>query len=670
MDELNMSGDILKFDLPLYQSSYIKVIGVGGGGSNAVNHMYKQGINGVDFIVCNTDAQALDASPVPTKVQLGRGLGAGNVPAVAEQAAEEKRDEIKSLIDKNTQMLFITAGMGGGTGTGAAPVIASIAKEIDLDDEVKKILTVAIVTTPFTFEGRKRQQQAVEGIAELRKYVDAILIINNDKLREFGDLSLRKAFAKADDVLTTAAKGISEIITVSSYVQIDFKDVNTVMSNSGVALMGCGYAEGENRAAEAVCQAINSPLLNDNNINGAKNILLYISSGSKAEVTMEEIDEITNHILRETGEGADLIWGAGIDDSLEAGIAITLIATGFNEQQIFHLMEHKTHRLEETKVMKAKPMVEVAQTNEGLDNIMTKAEKERMEEESRRKTEEEEERRKQEELEKEEARIMAELEAEEAKMKAKEAEIKAEQEAQAAAINFKIEGQTAHPSIPEVDFKVVSMVEDWVEQIENENTTLESNIEEKMQREWEEAEKANAPLMEEEDFNGGDLYQMLGGLEIIEKKVIGSVENSVAAHQPTARVQSSVVTEQRTDSFVMESDFAIDLDVLENTQAYVSPQMMSKPDVSMSYEEDASERQFQASSITPAIRHRAERLRELSDMIKTQKGLEEIENVPAYLRRNVKLEAMVPSSVSEAPKHVLSMDGTISGNSFLHDNVD
>ncbi len=321
---------MLKVDLPKNQSSIIKVIGVGGGGSNAVNYMYSQGITGVDFIVCNTDAKSLDISPVPNKIQLGKGLGAGNIPAVAKKAAEDKADEIKALLEKNTQMLFITAGMGGGTGTGAAPVIASLAKEIELlDDTEKKILTVAIVTLPFSFEGRKRKLQAEEGIRELKKYVDAILIINNDKLREFGDLPLGQAFEKADNILTTAAKGIAEIITVKSSVNIDFRDVNTVMKNSGVALMGTGIAEGENRAYRAIEMAINSPLLNDNNIRGAKNLLLYFSSMDK-EITMDEITEITDYILNEAGIDVDIIWGAGKDVTLGDKLVITLVATGFD----------------------------------------------------------------------------------------------------------------------------------------------------------------------------------------------------------------------------------------------------------------------------------------------------------------------------------------------------
>lgn len=344
--------DAFTFELPKNQSSIIKVIGVGGGGSNAVNHMYKQGIEGVDFIVCNTDLQALDMSPVPNKVHLGKkGLGAGAVPQVGKRAAEEKASEIKQLLSHNTEMLFITAGMGGGTGTGAAPVIARVAKEIDLDDDdVSKILTVAIVTVPFSFEGRKRKKQAIEGIAELRKYCDAVLIISNDKLRQlYGDLPLSKAFAEADNILLSAAKGIAEIITVKAYVNIDFKDVNTVMKNSGVAIMGTGIAEGKDRATKAIDMALTSPLLNDNDITGTNNILLYLSSGEK-ELSMDEITDITEYIIAKTGNDVEIIWGAGSDNSLGDNISVTVVATGFDKNELIQKQKTIRHHLNDEVV--------------------------------------------------------------------------------------------------------------------------------------------------------------------------------------------------------------------------------------------------------------------------------------------------------------------------------
>ncbi len=337
---------MLKFDLPKNQSSIIKVIGVGGGGSNAVTHMFRQGIKGVDFIICNTDSQAMESSPVPTKIALGAnltgGLGAGAVPSIGKNAALENIQDLRNILEKGTKMLFITAGMGGGTGTGAAPVIASVSKELG-------ILTVGIITMPFSFEGRKRKQHAEQGINELKKYVDALLIICNDKLRDlFGDQRLSAAFSHADDVLTTAAKGIAEIITVTGYINVDFEDVKTVMKDSGVAIMGSGLANGENRAIKAIEMALNSPLLNDNNIEGANNLLLYIASG-KDEITMDEVSEITDYIQEKTKNSAEVIWGNGIDESLEDNISVTIIATGFDE-------EHKKRPAEREKPVIVTPL--------------------------------------------------------------------------------------------------------------------------------------------------------------------------------------------------------------------------------------------------------------------------------------------------------------------------
>ncbi len=314
------------FDLPKDESPIIKVIGVGGGGSNAVMHMYKQGIVGVDFAICNTDHQAMDVSPVPTKIHLGpnltEGRGAGSKPNIGKLACEESIEEVRRYLENNCKMLFITAGMGGGTGTGAAPIIAKLAQEMD-------ILTVAIITLPFSFEGRRRITQGFDGLAELKKNVDTLIIVSNDKLRQiYGNLSVTDAFSKADNILTTAAKGIAEIITVPGYVNVDFEDVNTVMRNSGVAIMGTASAAGDDRAKRAVDEALHSPLLEENNIRGAKHILLNITSGSK-EVTMDEIFEITEFVQEEAGFGTDLIWGNCYDESLGDKVGVTVIATGF-----------------------------------------------------------------------------------------------------------------------------------------------------------------------------------------------------------------------------------------------------------------------------------------------------------------------------------------------------
>lgn len=316
----------MQFEMLKEKSSIIKVIGVGGGGGNAVNHMYRQGITGVDFIICNTDAQALELSPIPNKVQLGasltEGMGAGSIPEVGKNSAIENIDDIKQMLGTNTKMLFITAGMGGGTGTGASPIIAQAARELD-------ILTVGIITTPFSFEGKRRKLQAEEGMEELRKYVDSFLVISNDRVREiFGNLTFSAAFAQADNILTTAAKGIAEIITLPGYINVDFKDVRTVMKDSGVSIMGSYAAAGENRAYEAVRGALASPLLKDNEIEGARYILLNVSSGQN-EVTMDEVSIITDYIQEEAGLMADLIWGNCTDENLGEKISVTIIATGF-----------------------------------------------------------------------------------------------------------------------------------------------------------------------------------------------------------------------------------------------------------------------------------------------------------------------------------------------------
>lgn len=331
MESNNEFGNIT-FDLPKNQSNVIKVIGVGGGGSNAINHMFKQGIIGVDFVVCNTDSQALQSSPVPNKIQLGvnltEGLGAGAKPEVGHQAALESIEEIEKMLDANTKMVFITAGMGGGTGTGAAPVIAQLAKE-------RGILTVGIVTIPFQFEGKSRSEQALAGVERLRKQVDSLIVINNNKLREvYGNLGFKAGFSKADEVLATASKGIAEVITNHLTMNIDLKDAKTVLSDSGTAIMGSSVAEGPERAKSAIVEALDSPLLNDNKIAGAKNVLLLITFGSN-EITIDEISEINEYIQSEAGHNANIIMGVGEDEKLGEAISVTVIATGFNiDQQI------------------------------------------------------------------------------------------------------------------------------------------------------------------------------------------------------------------------------------------------------------------------------------------------------------------------------------------------
>ena len=334
--------DMADFVMERTPGAEIKVIGVGGGGGNAVNHMFKHGIRDVDFVVCNTDAQAMEASAVRTRVQLGasltEGRGAGNKPDVGKQAAIENIEDVKNTLSENTKMVFVTAGMGGGTGTGAAPVIAQCCKE-------QGYLTVAIVTIPFRNEGRRRIKQAYEGIKELAAYVDSLLVINNERIREmYGDFGISEAFAKADNVLATAAKGIAEIITVPGYINVDFADVETVMRKSGMAVMGTGVSEEEDRAEDAVRKALNSPLLNDNEIRGARNILVNINSGNK-EVTMDEVGRITDYVQNMAGFDADLIWGNGKDETLGEKLSVTVIATGFPTSIISELSEQSQNKV-------------------------------------------------------------------------------------------------------------------------------------------------------------------------------------------------------------------------------------------------------------------------------------------------------------------------------------
>src|SRR4026209_591572 len=341
---------MIHFDLPKEKSSIIKVVGVGGGGGNAVNHMFGQNIEAVNFIICNTDAQALANSQIPNRIQLGphltQGLGAGANPEIGRQATEESLEEIKRILEVNTKMVFITAGMGGGTGTGGAPIISKICKDLG-------ILTVGIVTTPFAYEGKKRIQQAEEGIKNLKQYVDTLLVISNDKLRhQFGNLKLRDAFAKADNVLATAAKCITDVITTTGQINVDFADVCTVMKNGGVAILGNATAAGENRAQKAIEEAMNSPLLNDNEIKGAKWILLNINSCTgDHEFTMDEVEIIQNYILSQAGDDTDVILGLGYDNTLGDQLGITIIATGFQHKDPFVKRVEKKKPAEEKIVM-------------------------------------------------------------------------------------------------------------------------------------------------------------------------------------------------------------------------------------------------------------------------------------------------------------------------------
>ncbi|MDO5760067.1 MAG: cell division protein FtsZ [Bacteroidota bacterium] len=362
-----MDNNILDIQATSEEPSYIKIIGVGGAGTNAVNHMYNNKITGVEFIVCNTDRQSLEKSPVPNKIQLGRGLGAGNNPERAKVVAQAAKEEIKQALTDDTRMLFIAAGMGGGTGTGASPVIASIAKEIELPsdetlegEEKDEILVVAIVTIPFAFEGRRRREQAIAGIEELKQYVDSMIIVNTDKLKERGKMNMKASFALADDILLTAAKGVSEMMTANeSYIHVDFKDVQSVMKHSGVALMGSGEGDGEDRAYKAIEAATTCDLLNNNDLSQTKNILMYLacSSDPELEINNEEVEVITDYLQSITNPEVNVIWGYGYDDTLEGKVAVTIVATGFESKEIYSPIE-RGNAVARPKAIEQKPVVE------------------------------------------------------------------------------------------------------------------------------------------------------------------------------------------------------------------------------------------------------------------------------------------------------------------------
>lgn len=552
----------MKFEMLKDKSSIIKVIGVGGGGGNAVNHMYRQGITGVDFIICNTDAQALEFSPIPNKVQLGasltEGMGAGAQPEVGKNSAIENIDDIKAMLGSTTKMLFITAGMGGGTGTGASPIIAKAAKELG-------ILTVAIITTPFAFEGKRRKMQADDGMEELKKYVDSYLVISNDRLREiFGNLTLGSAFAQADDILTTAAKGIAEIITVPGYINVDFKDVSTVMKDSGVSIMGSYSASGENRALVAVEGALASPLLKDNEIEGARYILLNISSGLR-EVTMDEVAVITDYIQDKAGLSADLIWGNCIDENLQDNLSVTIIATGF-----------------QTTEQRAKDKDNVKKIS-----LLTP----------------------------EEAPLVKPVEP----------------------VNSFIEAKKVEPV-------------------------------------------SNEPVLkQQEEQKQSDLFGDLFNLDRVATKVDKEIVEPQIHH---------LFEDEKTISETQEANFEFEVKLAETEFVFETPvaeleveqekDITPEPIVLAQEEIIGLDDHKNDESIEDQLRKSKERILKLKDLsmkLRTSNGLQELENEPAYKRKQMQLQQVQHSSESQVSRFTLSNDEEGSteirpNNSFLHDNVD
>jgi cell division protein FtsZ len=588
----------MKFDLPKDQSSIIKVFGIGGGGSNAVNHMYKQGIKGVDFVICNTDNQALDISPVPLKIQLGssltNGRGAGSIPEVGKNAAIEDIEQIREILSKNTKMVFITAGMGGGTGTGAAPVIAQVAKEMG-------ILTVGIVTMPFLFEGRKRKLQASEGIETMRQCVDTLLVINNDKLREmFGNLSLRDAFEQADNVLTTAAKGIAEVITVTGAINVDFEDVSTVMKDSGVAIMGSATAAGEDRAEKSVAHALASPLLNDNNIDGANYVLLNITYGEQ-EIMMDEIADITDYIQAEAGNSADVIWGHGYDETLGDSICVTVIATGFSSTP-----DTGEIREVQKKVVSLEADVPISLT-QPIKNPVSPGEQETSVQ--------------QDESKEEEPYMVNPSESSQKEM------------------SFDITNSNSVEAEP---------VNDDVTDETPINETPVAEVKESPDQTW--------------DFSGPSIPTSTWTPDLTDES--------------TDNIKSDEKVENTAwEPFMKETD---EVTSMEESSTAESP----TPDPEKSYEEPYLKQEGPA--VTPEEQQarssdRIGKLKELSMRLRTPSGIADMENEPAYKRRQVELDDVEHSSDSQASRYTLREDTGVDGenrttlndnNSFLHDNVD
>jgi cell division protein FtsZ len=584
---------MMKFDLPHDNSSIIKVIGVGGGGSNAVNHMYKQGIKGVDFIVCNTDQQALDMSPVPLKIVLGssltKGRGAGSLPEVGRNAAIENIEEVKALLANNTEMVFITAGLGGGTGTGAAPIIAKAAKEMG-------ILTVGIVTIPFGFEGKKRKAQADDGLDSLKANVDTLLVISNDKLREiYGNLKVTEAFGHADDILATAAKGIADIITTTLQINTDINDVKTVMKDSGVAIMGSAQASGEQRSLRAVEQAMASPLLNDSNIKGARYVLVNVTCGED-EITMDEFGEITDYIQDEAGMTAEVIKGYGVDPSLGDKVNVTIIATGFNSKadvgiqiekapakKVFSLMDEV--KAEAPKVEEAPKAEEI--TMKKLDEITSYIK---------------------EEPKKEEPVLVSKVET--------------------PVVNEIVETPVANEEIPSIEeiFPVVNEL---------------SSVEEE-----------SLDVVEEPSLIIKELQEPL--FEVEEEKNQVTFEFEITGNSSVKDEEPMIINSTATiDEMTAKSDAVVESKEEQN-------QIIAKA------QNDEQLRKAQ---------ERVAKLKELSFKLKSPNGLSELENEPAYKRRNVTLDSTPHSSESQVSRYTLSENEEKKveikpNNSFLHDNVD
>jgi len=631
----NSEFDNIAFDLPKHQSSVIKVIGVGGGGSNAVNQMYQKGISGVDFVVCNTDAQALQNSPVPTKIQLGvsltEGLGAGANPEVGEQSALENINELKSLLDSKAKMIFITVGMGGGTGTGAAPIIAKLAKE-------QNLLTVGIVTMPFIFEGKTRNLQAQKGVEKLRQYVDSIIIINNNKLREvYGNLGFKAGFSKADEVLSTAARGIAEVITHHYTQNIDLRDAKTVLSNSGTAIMGSAMASGSDRAQEAITKALDSPLLNDNKITGAKNVLLLIVSGSQ-EITIDEIGEINDYIQTEAKTNVDIIMGVGEDETLEEAISVTVIATGFNKEQQHEITNTEVKKIVHTLEDEQEVVLDLTPKLDS-DEVDTTVIKHTLFDDE------------------------IDFEKEEPKLEAENTEIVAKID--------EIEVEYDEVLIENIDdFVIKSHIEKEVEPI------AEIEVEEEPGLSFDFPINESVPQQIVEEIKKEYSLEEINEIDVIDAVIIKPEHTFKLEDKPevTYSLDDFIEIENQLDGEKPEDD---ELNITLKVEESVAPvDSLDKKHIEEELKE-VSPLDHTISELKKRTDIRKEKMRSFNFKFKNKvnSNIDEIEKQPAYKRMGVDLEETEPSSAVTTSRITLDLDENDdiqlrSNNSFLHDNVD
>jgi cell division protein FtsZ len=645
---MSSSNDFgITFDLPKNQSNVIKVIGVGGGGSNAINHMFKQGIKGVDFVICNTDSQALNNSGVPNKIQLGvhltEGLGAGANPEIGEQSAVESLEDIRAMLTTNTKMVFITAGMGGGTGTGAAPIIAKMAKELD-------ILTVGIVTMPFEFEGKIRNAQAHQGIEKFRKTVDSLVIINNNKLREvYGNLGFKAGFSKADEVLSTAARGIAEVITHHYLQNIDLRDAKTVLSNSGTAIMGSSSASGQNRAQEAITNALDSPLLNDNKITGAKNVLLLIVSGAQ-EITIDEIGEINDHIQAEAGFGANIIMGVGEDETLGDAVSVTIIATGFDVDQQNDItnteVKKVVHALEDEQKMVHDLMP--------VDPVSTPSKPKQPVSETT---------------------VIHTLEEEEDEEAITAVETQAFSDSDlisttAAIRDLDVDCEVMNSEVPEDDFiinEVTSLQPEAhdIEAVQDDQTMLTFDLPISNQSTLSESEEVEVFTLEDATVNSIEVNDYIELIPVTEANDEGEtryvLDDHIVLEQTGEKYEGEKqsaeagvdVDEEMTLTKVTVKERAVTKAPEETTDPYNSP-------ISTSLRERADERR--------------KKMKAFNYKFNTSK-IDDIEKEPAYKRQGVNLNDVAHSSDVQSSRTTIGLDDNDevqlrSNNSYLHDNVD